>query len=318
MFCLLNKHDLYNLAVDHILPRMLNVVVAPYRAFDSCEAAGCIINTMPKKTNDFVRGKPQTSSRLMSHHREGALDEESRLGPPSESCLASGVDASFCAFHDHRLRPTCPDRLRAWLFRLRRARGARGVENSAGVMPATVKTATLAVSGMTSVLDYQAIEKRLGPLAGVLRATASAAFNSVTLEYDEAFTNLRTLEGEIAACGFQCSGEIVPEHVREPRPEHGGSLKGSAARRCRATWGTRWATAPAWTCRPWSATFATACGSASLQRADPSLFPHGNEFISLNPPFGMNLNSFLFVVASAAFIYPVWPFVLRSELAAQI
>ncbi len=77
-------------------------------------------------------------------------------------------------------------------------------------MPAAVKTATLDVSGMTSVLDYQAIEKQLGPLAGVLRATASAASNSVTRERDEAFTNLTNLEGEIAACGFSAQARSCP------------------------------------------------------------------------------------------------------------
>ncbi|MGJ0397186.1 MAG: hypothetical protein ACR65U_13260 [Methylocystis sp.] len=111
MFRLRNKHDLRNLAaVDHILPRMLNVVVAPYRAFDGCGAAGRIIDTTTKKTNDFVDGKPQTSShasaRLMAHHRERGRSTK-RVGwdhRASPACVASGVDVSFCAFHARHIR----------------------------------------------------------------------------------------------------------------------------------------------------------------------------------------------------------------------
>jgi Cu2+-exporting ATPase len=40
--------------------------------------------------------------------------------------------------------------------------------------------------------------------------------------------------------------------------------------------------------------------------------PMGMSFISLKPPFGMDLNLFLFFLASAAIIYPAWPFVVGA------
>jgi len=40
--------------------------------------------------------------------------------------------------------------------------------------------------------------------------------------------------------------------------------------------------------------------------------PLGRSFISLKPPFGMDLNLFLFILASAAIIYPGWPFVVGA------
>jgi Cu2+-exporting ATPase len=40
--------------------------------------------------------------------------------------------------------------------------------------------------------------------------------------------------------------------------------------------------------------------------------PMGMSFISLKPPFGMELNLFLFFLASAAIIYPAWPFVVGA------
>lgn len=48
-----------------------------------------------------------------------------------------------------------------------------------------MKTATLDVGGMLSMLDYQGVEKQLGRIAGVRRASASVASNSATVEYDE-------------------------------------------------------------------------------------------------------------------------------------
>jgi Cu2+-exporting ATPase len=40
--------------------------------------------------------------------------------------------------------------------------------------------------------------------------------------------------------------------------------------------------------------------------------PMGMSFISLKPPFGMELNLFLFFLASAAIVYPAWPFVVGA------
>ena len=39
--------------------------------------------------------------------------------------------------------------------------------------------------------------------------------------------------------------------------------------------------------------------------------PMGMPF-TLNPPFGIGLNLFLFAFASAAILYPVWPFVVAA------
>src|SRR5262245_51964086 len=40
--------------------------------------------------------------------------------------------------------------------------------------------------------------------------------------------------------------------------------------------------------------------------------PMGNLFIPPAPPFGLNLNVWLFFLASAAILYPVWPFVVAA------
>ena len=40
--------------------------------------------------------------------------------------------------------------------------------------------------------------------------------------------------------------------------------------------------------------------------------PMGMKYAPLKPPFGINLNVFLFVLASMAILYPVWPFVVAA------
>src|SRR5215813_4316154 len=81
-----------------------------------------------------------------------------------------------------------------------------------------MKTATLDVGGMLSLLDCQAVGKQLGLIPGVQRATASVASNSVTVEYDETVTSVAALKAKINECGFHCTGQIMPKHVCEPRP----------------------------------------------------------------------------------------------------
>jgi P-type Cu2+ transporter len=38
--------------------------------------------------------------------------------------------------------------------------------------------------------------------------------------------------------------------------------------------------------------------------------PMGMDFIQIPPPFGLRLDIVLFVLASAAILYPVWPFII--------
>ena len=81
-----------------------------------------------------------------------------------------------------------------------------------------MKTATLEVGGMLSMLDYQAVEKQLGRIPGVQHATASIASNSVTVEYDETVNSVAALKDKVNECGFHCTGQIMPKHVCEPHP----------------------------------------------------------------------------------------------------
>ena len=73
-----------------------------------------------------------------------------------------------------------------------------------------MKTATLDVGGMLSMLDYQAVEKQLGRLPGVHRVAASIASNSVTVAYDETVTSIGALWDVINSGGSKFVSISLP------------------------------------------------------------------------------------------------------------
>src|SRR6516165_1433091 len=155
-----------------------------------------------------------------------------------------------------------------------------------------MKTATLDVGGMLSLLDYQAVEKQLGWIPGVQRATASVASNSATVEYDETVTSVAALKAKINECGFHCTGQIMPKHVCEPRPldEHGMHI-GHTAHEPAA---------------------ARAAATAAVPMSHDMAHEMGHMFTPPAPPFGLKLDLWLFFLASAAILYPAWPFVIAA------
>jgi Cu2+-exporting ATPase len=207
-----------------------------------------------------------------------------------------------------------------------------------------MKTATLNVGGMLSMLDYQAVEKQLGRIPGVQRATVSIASNSATVEFDETVTGVPALKDKVNECGFHCTGQIMPKHVCEPHaglpvsrgaPMNLAGSRSSAAARTmpephvRAPAGAPAAATPA---VPVSHDMAHDMGHGagmdmqamvrdmrnrfwiSLVFSVPifAYSPMGMDFVRLKPPLGLDLNVFLFLLASAAIIYPAWPFVVGA------
>ena len=179
-----------------------------------------------------------------------------------------------------------------------------------------MKTATLDVGGMSSMLDYQGVEKQLARIPGVHHAAASVASNSVTVEYDETVTSVGALKDRIAKCGYHCTGQIMPRHICEApvaRKHPAEPVAGAAA-------------------MPMPHEMAHEMGHGagmdmqgmvrdmrnrfwvSLVFTVPIflLSPMGFDTIRVEPPFGLDLNLVLFLLASAAILYPVWPFVIAA------
>ena len=207
-----------------------------------------------------------------------------------------------------------------------------------------MKIVTLDVGGMLSMLDYQGVEKQLGRMPGVRHATASIASNSATVEYDESMTSVEALKNRIIECGFHCTGRVMPRHICEPHAGHAVAGKpvdsklpsplGHAAdvHRTHAAQARKGTAAGAIPALPMSHDTAHEMGHGagmdmqgmvrdmrnrfwiSLVFTVPIFLfsPMGVTFIRLKPPFGLDLNLVLFFLASAAILYPVWPFVVAA------
>jgi Cu2+-exporting ATPase len=205
-----------------------------------------------------------------------------------------------------------------------------------------MKTATLDVGGMLSMLDYLCVQKQLGRMPGVHRASASIASGSVTVEYDETVISIAKLKDKINEYGFHCTGQILPKHVCKPRHGH-AHFHGVDPDRPTATAQSvppvpvdheRHAAhhPAAASTRPMSHDMAHEMGhGAGTDMAEMvrdmrnrfwisliftvpifALSPMGMDFVPLKPPFGLDLNVVLFFLASGAILYPAWPFVVAA------
>jgi Cu2+-exporting ATPase len=190
-----------------------------------------------------------------------------------------------------------------------------------------MKTATIEVAGLVSVLSAQGIEKQLLKLPGVHMAKVNYVAGSATVAYDEGVTRLPAIEAGVRECGYHCAGERLPRHLcateADVIPAHAhGAHPGHAP--------------PA---RPPGKADAMAhemghgagMDMQGMVRDMRNRFliataftvpvfvysPMGGMFTPPAPPFGLQLNLWLFLLASCAVIYPVWPFVVAAWRALQ-
>ncbi|WBU55099.1 cation-translocating P-type ATPase [Paracoccus sp. SCSIO 75233] len=172
-----------------------------------------------------------------------------------------------------------------------------------------MKSLTLEVRGLFEELDHLAVERHLSALDGVHRAEANPASESVTVQYDETAVGEEELRNTVEACGFHCAGERVPNHVCHADHQmsgaeapaghdamahemgHGGGMDmASMVRDMRNRfWVALLFTIPIFT-----------------------YSPMGGLFTPPAPPFGLELDLWLFFLGSAAIIWPSWPFFVAA------
>ncbi len=208
-------------------------------------------------------------------------------------------------------------------------------------------TITLDVSGLFTVLDANGIEKRLQLLTGVGRVSVNPVSGSTTVVYDPETTNLAALQAAIKDCGFHCAGEALPKHVCQDHRmpdrshlaapvsksnpasshEHAGHDGTGAAKKLAGATPNRNAHGG-----EMSDEMAHEMGHGEGQDMQgmaldmrnrflialgftvPIFFlsPMGMDAIKISPPFGLRLDLVLFVLASGAILYPVWPFIVAT------
>ncbi|MDO8410937.1 MAG: heavy metal translocating P-type ATPase [Phenylobacterium sp.] len=187
-----------------------------------------------------------------------------------------------------------------------------------------MRTITVDVSGFRTPLDPLVIEKHLRALKGVRSATANFASASASVEYDDAAVSAAELEQAVRDCGFHCRGELVPQHVcgtagdtvshgAPAHAHHRGAKPDVAATNAghddMAEMGHGAGMDMAAMARDMRNRFLVA-----LVFTIPIFFlaPMGVEALRVAPPFGWPLKPTLFVLASAAILYPGWTFFVAA------
>lgn len=208
-----------------------------------------------------------------------------------------------------------------------------------------MKKVNLEVRDLVGMMDFAAVEKRLAALPGVGSVAMNAGSTTATVEFDEGRTTPETLAREIEACGFHCRGEVVPRHLCIPDrmtvpPGHRQATSGHAGHdHAEQDHGGHVAMiepAPAGESRAAAKAPRDAMAHemghgagmdmqgmvkdmrnrflVSLVFALPifAMEPMGLGEPWLRPPFGLSEDVAMFFLASAAILYPVWPFLVAA------
>lgn len=182
-------------------------------------------------------------------------------------------------------------------------------------MASLEKVANLEVKGLFEELDHLGVEKRIGALPGVRHAHGNPASGSVSVHYDPAVTSPAKLRQAVRDCGYHCRGEMVPTHVcrfAEPDPQaaHAKHAAQPGAKDEMAhEMGHGAGMDMAGMVRDMRNRFFV-CLAFSLL-----LFfwaPMGLPLPVPPVPFGLELDQWLFVLASGAILWPSWPFFVAA------
>lgn len=203
-----------------------------------------------------------------------------------------------------------------------------------------MKKINLEVRDLVGMMDFAAVEKRLAALPDVAGVAMNAGSTTATIEFDERRTSPQTLAREIEACGFHCRGEIVPRHLCIPDrttilPGHPHATSGHAGhdhgghaamiQSGQADQGTVAAKVP-------HDAMAHEMGHGAGMGMQCMVEDMRNRFLVsviftlpifamepmglgepwLRPPFGLSEDVAMFFLASAAILYPVWPFLVAA------
>ena len=205
-----------------------------------------------------------------------------------------------------------------------------------------MKTTVIDVRDLLSPLSARGVEKQLAQMHGVEQADVNNVSGSATVLYDETVTDLNTIKAKVRECGHHCGGELVPKYL--------GEQAHSSADAKLAPTSARAIPPPIQPAPTEHHRHVEQAGAAqAAEQADMDSMGHemghgagmdmqamardmrnrffvalvfaipvflyasmGMESLKLEPPFGIERNIFLFVLASGAIIYPGWPFYVAA------
>lgn len=76
-----------------------------------------------------------------------------------------------------------------------------------------MKTATVSITDLVSPLGGRGLERHLSHVPGIVMAHVNDASGSVSVTYDPSVVDLAAIRADVQACGYHCSGQILPKHV---------------------------------------------------------------------------------------------------------
>ncbi len=190
------------------------------------------------------------------------------------------------------------------------------------------------------MLSASGVEKQLAKLTGVHKAEVNYVAGSATVVYDETVIDLKAIKAQVHECGYHCAGERLPKHVCVPEdpPAMAAAIAIAPAIHAGHVLEDHTAhsghemhvepTAPAAMAEAMAHEMGHGAGMDmhAMARDMRNRFwialvftvpvfiysPMGAMFAPPAPPFGLPLNRWLFLLASAAVIYPVWPFAIAA------
>jgi len=192
----------------------------------------------------------------------------------------------------------------------------------------TVKV--IEVGGLTSTLSAKGVEKQLSRLPGVSKVEVNYVAGSATVVYDETRTDLEAIKAKVVECGYHCGGELVPKHLCAPETPPGkpGAAAIPAGHRHTGadSTGAEVEAAPAVDYAAHEMGHGGGMSMEAMARDMRNRFwiafvfsipifaysPMGEVFTPPAPPFGLRLDLWLFFLASAAVLYPSWPFFVAA------
>ena len=193
-----------------------------------------------------------------------------------------------------------------------------------------MKTVTIEVGDLLSALSALGVEKQLLKLPGVHKAEVNYVAGSATVVYDEMVADIKTIKARVRECGYHCAGERLPKHVCVPEdpPAAAAAIAPAAPAGHMHAREHAGHAAPAGKAEAMAHEMGHGAGmdAHSMARDMRNRFwvalaftipvfvysPMGGMFTPPAPPFGLPLNIWLFLLASIAVIYPVWPFVVAA------
>jgi Cu2+-exporting ATPase len=210
-----------------------------------------------------------------------------------------------------------------------------------------MKTSIVEVGGMVSALSARGVEKQIARLPGVHRVEVNYVAGSATVTYDETVIDLKAIKAAVHECGYHCTGERLPRHMCVPEdppaavvslPQSTAVPVGHAEHVAHETHAEhvsrqtpaehREHAAPAAHAEAMAHEMGHGAGMdlQAMARDMRNRFwvglvftvpvflysPMGGMFTPPAPPLDLPLNTWLFLLASAAVLYPAGPFLIAA------